>query len=308
MTEPDEKIKSLQGIIGVINTPFTDDNRIDTESIKRYVNHSIGNGVVGFLVPAMAAEVGKLTFDERREIVKIVVDEVRGKVIVIGGASATNQIDRINNVKMLTNIGCDGILVSIPYENEGDYKRDIKEVAQHVGGFLMIQDWDFDGFGIPVDTIVRLFDEIDVFKYLKVEVKPAGVKYSKVIEATNGKLHVSGGWAGTQMIEALDRGVNAFMPTILHDVYNRIFQLHQQGKRDDAIKLFNKLLPIISFSHQHVDISIHFNKRLVHNQGMFSTPNVRQPILTFDKYHEKVSDELIEYAIQLSSSLNHNKE
>lgn len=297
-------IKNLNGIIGVINTPFTPEDKIDCDSLRRYVNHSIECGVVGFLVPAMAAEVDKLSFKERRIIVETVVEEVNSRVIVIGGASARSQNERIRNTDMLNRIGCGGVLVSIPFVNREKYFKDIKEIADLNPGFMMVQDWDFEGFGIPVDIIVELFEEVELFKYLKVEVKPAGVKYTKVIEATNGKLHVSGGWAGTQMIEALDRGVNAFMPTILHDVYNKIYQLHKEGKRDAAIKLFDNLVPILAFSHQHVDISIQFNKRLVHAQGLFSTANVREPILPFDKYHEKVAAELIEKAIDLTNNLH----
>ena len=295
---------SLNGIIAVANTPFTDDDKIDTESLRRYVNHSIKCGVVGFLTGGMAAEVDKLSFDERKIIAETVVDEVAGRVTVIGGASAKSGEERNKYANMLNEAGCDGLLVSIPYLDRNQYQQDIYNVAALSPGFLMIQDWDFDGFGIPVDVITELFEEIDVFKCLKVEVKPSGVKYTKVIEATEGKLHVSGGWAGTQMIEALDRGVNAFMPTILHDIYNTIYRLHKEGNREAAINLFNQLLPIISFSHQHTDIAVHFNKRLVHKQGIFSTANVRQPILDFDDYHERVAEELIEDALKLTRNLD----
>lgn len=107
-----------------------------------------------------------------------------------------------------------------------------------------------------------------------------------------------------QMIEALDRGVDAFMPAILHDVYGMIYNLHNLGKREEAKILFHKLLPIISFSHQHLDISIHFNKRLVHRQGIFNTAKVREPILAFDTYHENIADELINDAISSSDNIN----
>ena len=293
------KIKDLNGIIGVINTPFTKVDKIDQPSIRKYVNHSIDCGVVGFLVPAMAAEVHKLNFEERKLIVETVLDEVNGRVKVIGGASAHDHSSRLKYAELLNSMGCNGVLVNIPFDNEKVYLNCIKEVSDKVDGFLMVQDWDFEGFGISIELIVKLYNEIENFKYLKVEVKPAGVKYTKILEATDGKLHVSGGWAGTQMIEALDRGVDAFMPTILHDVYNKIFQLHKNGKREESLNLFNKLLPIISFSHQHLDISIHFNKRLMYKQGIFSTPNVRDPILPFDEYHESVADELIEYSLKL---------
>lgn len=297
------KYDTMSGVISVINTPFNSDNKIDLDSLRRYIDHSISCGVSGFLVPAMAAEVNKLSFEERRIMVETVLDQVNGKIPVIGGASSLDTQGMLKNAKMLNELGCDGILVSVPYKDKKSYKKTIYLIAETNPGFLMIQDWEFNGFGIPLDIIVELFDEIDIFKHLKVEVVPAGLKYSQVIKATKGKLIVSGGWASSQMIEGLDRGVNAFMSTILPDLYAQIYQLHLKGERETARKLFYKLVPILAFSHQHIDISIHFNKRMLFRQGIYSTPNVREPIITFDTYHLKIADELIDYALSISKEV-----
>lgn len=294
----------MNGIIGVVNTPFTNDNKIDSDSLRRYVDHSLKCDVVGFLVLGMAAEVNKLSLEEKLLIVETVVNQVDRKVPVIASVSSQNQNDRVLLANELSNLGCDGILINIPFDDEDSFVNNVSEVAINISGFMMLQDWDFHGYGIPVHIIKKLFDHVEKFKCLKIEVVPAGVKYSEVRKITEGKLHLSGGWAGTQMIEALDRRVDAFMPTILHDVYNKIFQLHRIGKREEAKTVFEIFLPIISFSHQHLDISIHFNKRLVNRQGLFSTSRVREPILPFDQYHERIADELINRAIELSNSLN----
>jgi 4-hydroxy-tetrahydrodipicolinate synthase len=193
--------------------------------------------------------------------------------------------------------------VNIPYEGEDAYEREVWEIAALQPGFLMLQDWDFKGYGIPVEVILRLFEEIEKFQCLKLEVVPAGVKYSEVLARTGNRLHVSGGWAGTQMIEALDRGVNAFMPSILLGVYARIFALHRAGQRSAAMALFNRFVPILAFSHQHLDISIHFNKRLLREQGLFTNVFVREPILVFDHIHEKVSREIIAAGMALEKEV-----
>ena len=283
----------LSGIIGVINTPFSEDNLIDGDSLRNYVRHSMKSGVAGFLALGMAAETNKLTNDEKEFIVKTIVEEVRGRVPVICCVTSDTQRERLINTERFIGLGCDGIMVKILFENEDSFVKQISEIDELIPGFLMIQDWDFKGYGIPIDVIKKLFNEIKSFKCLKIEVVPAGVKYSAVREATQNRLHVSGGWAGTQMIEALDRGVNAFMPTILHDVYVKIFNLHYSGRREEAKEIFYELVPILAFSHQHLDISIHFNKRLVHELGIFSTDRVREPILPFDNFHESIAAELI---------------
>ena len=302
MKTTSEKINKLNGIIGVINTPFTKDDLIDTKSISNFVNYYINAGVVGFLVPAMASEVNKLTFYEKKQIVQTVIEQNNGRVMVIGGASANEHESRMDNANMLNELGCDGILISIPYENEIEYIKEINKICETDPGFLVIQDWDFQGYGIPIDTIIKIYENNEYFKSYKIEVAPAGVKYTEIIKATGGKLHVSGGWASNQMIEGLDRGVNAFMSTILPELYISIYKMHHEGKREEAKKIFNELVPILSFSHQHLDISIHFNKRMLNRLGLFSTACVRQPILLFDEYHERIAEELITYSFSLLNS------
>ena len=204
---------NLRGIITVLNTPFAEDGALDVPSLRRNVRYALKSGVAGFLVPAMASEVDKLSGEERRRIVQTVLEENGGRVPVIGGASAAEAQERCRTAAALVELGCDGVLASIPFRDEGQYERDVLELDSLNPGFLMLQDWDFQGYGLPVALIARLFEQVESFRCLKVEVVPAGVKYSEVLVATGGRLHVSGGWAVMQIIEAMERGVHAFMPT-----------------------------------------------------------------------------------------------
>jgi len=112
-----------------------------------------------------------------------------------------------------------------------------------------------------------------------------------------------GGWASSQMIEALDRGVHAFMVTILHDILRKIYNLHRQGERTKAEALFRDVLPALVFSHQHIDISIHFNKRFCYKNGLFSTSKAREPIMAFDDIHLRIADDLIENTFRISEMI-----
>jgi len=294
----------LRGIITVLNTPFTEDDRIDTGSLRTNVRRAVEAGVAGFLVPAMASEVGKLTEAERALLVETVLEEANGRVPVIGGASDADLERSVRIARDLVAAGCEGVLVSIPYDSDSQYEQAVHTVAEVDPPFLMLQDWDFHGYGVPVPLITRLFEEVDVFRCLKVEVVPAGRKYSEVLEATGGRLHVSGGWAVMQIIEGLDRGVHAFMPTGMHEIYVRIHRLYRDGSREAARDLFDRLLPVLAFSNQHLDMSIHFFKRLLFEQGIYATPRVRDPILPFDAYHERVAQEMIERVKAITASLS----
>jgi dihydrodipicolinate synthase/N-acetylneuraminate lyase len=298
-----EPVNRMKGIIAVLNTPFTSENQIDTTSIRRYVNQALKNGVVGFLVLGKAAEVHKLSRDEQILIARTVVEEVNNSVPVIAGAISDRQAERLRLAGQLLECGCQGIMIHLPFEISSMFEEYVQEFDRLNPPFLMIQDLDFYGYGIPVDLIAKLFHTIKSFKCLKIEVIPAGLKYSQVAAATEGRLHLSGGWAAAQMIEALDRGVHAFMPSVLHNLYGKIFQLHHEGQRDRASFLFHELVPVLAFSHQHLDISIHFNKHLLQRQGIFGQTIVRQPSLPFDNHHKVITEEMISRAMILSQHL-----
>ena len=294
----------LRGIVTVLNTPFTASGELDTQALRRHVRRALVAGVAGFLAPAMASEVEKLTSAERDSFVDTVLDEVRGQAVVIGGASASSASERVRLARHLVRAGCNGVLVSLPYETDQQYERSVAEIAETSPPFLMLQDWDPHGYGVPVKTLVKLFETIDAVRAVKVEAVPAGRKYSELLKATGGRLHVSGGWAVMQMIEALDRGVHAFMPTALHSLYVNIYNLYIDGCRQDAQELFNRLLPVLAFANQHLDISIHFFKQLLFAQGIYPTPNVRQPILPFDNVHASMAKELIGLASALEREID----
>ena len=299
-----KELLNLRGIVTVLNTPFTESDSIDVAGLAKNVEAAIEAGVAGFLLPGMASEVSKLTEAERELMVRVVLDTVRGRAAVIGGASASSREARVRLSEGLTTMGCNGVLVSIPYENEACYEAEVRAVADTQPGFLMIQDWDATGTGVPVPLIARLFREIEVFRCLKVETVPAGVKYTAVLAATGGRLHVSGGWAVTQMIEGLDRGVHAFMPTGMHRIYTSIYRMYAEGNRAGAQRLFDEMVPAEVFSSQHLDISIHFFKRLLYKQGIYATPRVRPPILPFDAYHERVAAEQIQRLLEIERRLS----
>lgn len=302
-----KELYPLFGIVTVLNTPFKTDLSIDFNALQANVGYALEAGVAGFLVPAMASEVYKLTESERIEMVATVLETVNGKVPVIAGAGETDLTKSKRLISAYIQLGCKNLLFQIPFQNENQFKNHFYELAETGPEMIMLQDWDASGYGLPDALILELFDSVEAFRCLKVETVPAGVKYSRILELTNGKLNVSGGWAVSQMIEGLKRGVHAFMPTGMHWIYTEIYRLWNSGKEAEAEKLFEEILPVLAFSNQHLDISVHFFKRLLFKQGIYPTDLVREPILPFDQTHREIADRLIETIMQLEDFLRANR-
>jgi len=294
-------IQKLSGVVGVLATPFDECDHIDVDALRANVRCSLDYGVSGFLVPANAGEVQQLSHRERRLVVETVLDETNQRVTVIGGATAPDQAGRIRAAKELLDLGCRSVLAHIPYcVNEATaYDRNVMELADTGMELLMVQDADATGPGAPVETIARLHREVPSFRWLKCEVSGRYRKISALRETIGDSLFI--GTAGPEYLEALDRGADAYMPTVFHDIYARIFKLHRAGRREQARELYHQLLPMLLFSYSHN--TYQFNKKLLVRMGIFPTTRCRVELPRFDPWEERLADELVEQTMQLSDSL-----
>jgi dihydrodipicolinate synthase/N-acetylneuraminate lyase len=192
-----------------------------------------------------------------------VVDRNAGRIPVILSVTSSDPAERKWRARLAREIGVDIMLCQPASGLAGDdLRRIFSEIVEVGPKSLMIQDLDWQGSGMAIADLLRLQEQIPAFQYLKLETVPAGPKYTAVLKATGGRLHVSGGWALSQMIDALDRGVHAFMPTELEPLWVAIYRLHRGGQVDASRRLFEGVLPIVAFSNQHIDVSIRFFKQL----------------------------------------------
>lgn len=292
-----------RGVVSVVLTPFLEDGALDPDSLAATVEDRIAAGVVALLTTGVASEVQRLDDDESRTVVRTVQEQAAGRVPVIAGCPSPDRAESVAFGRFATELGCAGVLVRPPVEQlqDGGALRALLESVAAAGvPLIVLQDLDWAGPGIPVPLLRDLFEAVPAFRAVKIEAAPAGPKYSAVLAATDGRLHVSGGWASTQLIEALDRGVHAFCPSAHHWVYAEILRLYDAGRRRDAQLLFRRLLPVLAFCTQHIDVSIQVQKLIAVRQGIFRTATVRAPRVVLDEHHRRLADELAELAVALS--------
>jgi 4-hydroxy-tetrahydrodipicolinate synthase len=285
------------GIVPVLQTPFGDDLSIDYESLRRLIDEAISAGAAGFLCPAVASEVETLTMAERGKLLQFVTSTVSGRVPLIAGCSSADVGQCAELVRMAESAGAQACLIAVP-----DALRDLSlELLQFLRKSLanstlplLIQDLDWTGPGLSLETLVLLRREIPQLCGAKVESVPSGPKYTIVREALGGDFHVSGGWAIAQMIEAMDRGVDALIPEAsMVGRYAAIWDLHRAGRRAEAVSRFRQLLPVVAFTNQEIGLSIAFFKRLLVKLGIFRCAAMRRGGFAWDPYQLKIADELL---------------
>jgi 4-hydroxy-tetrahydrodipicolinate synthase len=259
------------------------------------------------LVGAVAGENLSLSFDEKSRIIDECLSYNNNRIPIIISCSANNQKDRIALSKAAKEAGANWILCQAPDNISGNELLEcFNEIAEVGPNNLMIQDLSWIDNGMSDENIMLLFKNIIKFRGLKIEVLNSGPKYSRILEATNYQLHLSGGWAIMGMIEALNRGVHAFIPSTMEIIYNKIYKLFIENKIEESRELFCQILPILSFTHQHIDIAIKFSKMLRVEEGIFETSMCRPPIKSFDIFQQKEAYLNLNKASILQNSLSLN--
>ena len=61
---------------------------------------------------------------------------------------------------------------------------------------------------------------------------------------------------------------------------------HQNGHKEEARLLFEKVLPVLKFSNQNIGTSIRFFKNLRVLEGIFESNYCRDQLAVFDKLQE----------------------
>ncbi len=99
-------------------TPFTATGRIDEDGVRRLARRQVEAGM-HFLVPVgTTGEAPTLSATEKRQVVELVVDEVRGAVPVLAGAGGYNTSEVIEAAHAMAEAGAQGILSVSPYYNK----------------------------------------------------------------------------------------------------------------------------------------------------------------------------------------------
>ena len=105
-----------EGIMPALVTPFTDDGKtIDENRLRTLVNHCLELGVHGVVPCGTTGEFVNLTVEEKKRVIRIVVDEVNGRVPVVAGTGASGTQEAVEMTKYAKDVGATAALIVTPY-------------------------------------------------------------------------------------------------------------------------------------------------------------------------------------------------
>jgi 4-hydroxy-tetrahydrodipicolinate synthase len=105
-----------EGILPALVTPFTDDGKnVDEERLRALVNHCLELGVHGVVPCGTTGEFVNMTTEEKKRVIKIVVDEVNGRVPVVAGTGASGTDQALEMTQYAKDVGATAALIVTPF-------------------------------------------------------------------------------------------------------------------------------------------------------------------------------------------------
>jgi 4-hydroxy-tetrahydrodipicolinate synthase len=122
------------GTMTALVTPFLN-GHIDEEAFRAHLERQVEAGVNGVVPAGTTGEAATLSFDEHRQVIRIAVEQVAGRLPVIAGTGSNNTAESIELTRAAKALGADAALLISPYYNkptqEGIYQH-YKAVAAAV--------------------------------------------------------------------------------------------------------------------------------------------------------------------------------
>ena len=155
----------MRGIIPSLHTPFSKDNKIDLNSLKKLIDHTISSGCAGMLVGAVAGENSSLSFNEKTLMINESVNLNQNRIPTIVSCSAKEQKDRVALSILAKEAGAEWILCQAPDSMFGKQLLEcFQEIADVGPKYLMIQDLSWSDNGMKDEDILMLHNKIQKFR------------------------------------------------------------------------------------------------------------------------------------------------
>ncbi len=292
----------FKGMGVALITPFKEDGSVDYPALIRMVDHLVQNGADFLCVLGTTAETPTLTTEEKKEITRLVVERVNGRIPIMLGCGGNNTQAVINSLKNDDFTGVDAILSVVPYYN----KPSQEGIYQHYKAIAESTDLPIVLYNVPGRTGVNMTAETTLriardFKNV-IAIKEASGNITQMDDIIKNKPEnfdvISGDDGITFPLITLGAvGVISVIGNAFPKEFSRMTRLALQGDYANALKIHHSFTEL--FSLLFVDGNPAGVKAMLNAMGMIENrlrlPLVPTRITTFEKMRQILQELHIKY-------------
>jgi len=236
----------LEGVIVPMVTPFKANEELDEEALRRLTSWLIENGVHGLFPNSSMGEFSKLSIEERKRVIDIVVDEANARVPVLPGTGDVSTKLALEMTRYAKDAGADAAVVVEPYyfkPSEEALFNHYKSINDEIDIPLIVYDIpSATGYQIQPEMVRRLADlgNVVAFKDSSGDM----VKFLREIQLAGEKIAILQGYEYLFVPSLLMGapggilGIANACPRFMVDMYTAF----KRGEIEEAVKMQKKLI------------------------------------------------------------------
>jgi len=284
----------FEGSMTALATPFRN-GALDEDAYRGLIRYQLDNGTAGLVPMGTTGEAVTMSPEERSRAVKLAVEVVAGKALVIGGAGSNSTQETVEGVKRAREAGADAALVVTPYYNKPTQQglvEHFRAVARAHPGFPLV------AYNVPGRTGVDLLPETcqrlcDVAEVVAIKEATASmIRAVDIVEKCGDRLALLSGDDFTVLpfIACGGRGVISVSSNVAPRMMADLVAAARGGNLKKALELqvqMNALHRLLFVESNPIPV-----KWALHLMGRFS-PEIRLPLTPMSEANAaKLKDEL----------------
>jgi 4-hydroxy-tetrahydrodipicolinate synthase len=252
-------VEKLRGVFVPMITPMDQSERVCEESLARFTVWLVESGVSGVYPASGCGEVWKLSIDERKRLIDVVVDAADRKSLVLPGAGAGATREAIELSLYAQEKGADGVVVWPPFHMGTAYTEDA--IFDHYETIAMATDIPIIVYDSPEITCyplsVELTDRLaDIESIVGVKESTGDLdKFARLLRVAGDRISIMQGW-DSLLLASLSLGSPGAVlssanvcPRLVVEIVNAF----ERGDLESAREKHYSLLSFISSSPWRTD-------------------------------------------------------
>ena len=239
--------KPLRGLYPIVATPFTENDKLDSELLAAEVKWLNRGKVAGMIWPVFASSWSTLSDAERIEGAETILAAGKGGKTAIAIAVQNMAWDTATSVRYAKHAAAHGAdaIVSIPPNNGWNVSdQAILDYYKTIGAATELPLVVQTRGTVSLDLMIRMFEQIPTMKATKDEVGDPLARAPELIKRTNNKLSIwaAGGGTGNQLLQELPLGIEGLCPTPQYaDILQQAMDLYWAGKKGQAYDMYARV-------------------------------------------------------------------
>lgn len=240
-------MNQFKGVYTALVTPFQN-QKVDEGALRSLVDWQIEQGIDGLVACGTTGESATLSLEEKKSVIRIIIDEAKNRVPVIAGTGTNNTANSIELTKWAKDHGASGALVVTPYYNkpsqQGLYRH--FEALSNIGLPLIL-------YNVPGRTSVSLTPQTigqlsEIENIVAIKEATGSLSFaSEVIQETGERIGLISGddFTFLPLLSLGAEGVISVVSNITPALFKELYTTFQKGDLSSARSIHFRLYPLI---------------------------------------------------------------